>query len=156
MPKNPLLKYLPAARKWAFIRALDRGYTPQDTTKNPKCIREMIDDCELYQRAQLPTPGLEPAPVRPNVPAPGRVPPSPNPPTNDIFQEVARVGVIRGLYLVAGSGDGWGLTLKLTLPGGQQVYRYGRLRDPAQIEEVLRHWLAKPRWIQDKQKTRDN
>lgn len=151
MPKNLLPKYPAPARKWAFIKVLDEGFTPHDTTHSPQCIQRMIYHAEQYQRAQQPLPGLAATPTRPDVSAPGRVPPAPDTAEARIFEAMAAVGTLRGLHLVAGSGGDWGLTVKLTLPSGKQVYRYGRLQHPNQLVSVISHWIANPRWIPDKQ-----
>lgn len=149
--KNPLLKYPSPARKWSFVRALDRGWTPQDTVKNPLCIKEMIDDCDLYQRAQLSLPGHEPASVGPTVSAPNVVPPPPPAPAYGFFETLASVGTLRSLHVVADGGGGWTATIKVTLKDGRRVYRYGRLLTPDGIVSMLLHSIEHDRWVPDKQ-----
>lgn len=151
-PANPLIRYPAPARKYAFIKALDAGFTPQDTVKNPACVRLMIEKADLYLAAQKPLPGLEVAPVSPTKPASKPVPTDTPSPPESLFKAISSVGALRGLYVVLDGMGRYAVTLKITHPTRGSVYRFGRVPHERDIEPLIRLWLAKGEWTPDKLK----
>lgn len=148
--QNALTRYPAHARKWAFVRALDSGFTPQDTVKNPRCIEFMITQAELYLEAQQPLPGLETPRVRTTKSAPVPVPSNAPDTGQSVLSQILGVGALRGLYVVL-AGDGrYAVTLKITHPIHGNVYRYGKVAHERDVEPLLALWVRKGVWTPDK------
>jgi len=146
-------KYSAAARKYAFIKVLDEGYTPQDTVKNPSCIERMIHYAELYNAAVRPLPGLE-STVRSAVVPPSKpVPANPPSPTVSIITSLAALGALRGLYVVVDGAGRYKVTVKLTTAKHGACYRYGVVDHEDDIEPLLWHFAQSDYWTPDKSKT---
>jgi hypothetical protein len=151
MKRNDTLsRYSKQARHWAFVKVVDEGYSPSDTVRDPNCIRRMIHHAELYQQAQRPLPGLEPPVVRPTLSAPSRVSDDYLEATDGFLGALASVGTLRGLYVVADGRGGYTATIKVTLPDGRHVYRYGRLNSPGGLTDMLESTILNDRWTPDK------
>ena len=147
---DPFTRYSVHAYRWAFQRALARGFTPAEAWNSPQGRDYMTGLCEEYDRAQRPLPGLEPSVVRPNVPTPVTVPSDYHEASSDFFRTLEDVGTLRSLHLVSDGRGGYTATIKVTLPDGRQVYRYGRLQSPSGLVEMLAHTIRKDRWTLDK------
>lgn len=143
-------RYSKHAFTWAFQHLFDDGEISIRIYDDPEAIARMHRLCRQYERLQRPLPGLEPAPVRPDIPAPSRLPNEYSEASHNFWGALACVGSLRGLYLVADGRGGYTATIKVTLPCGKHVYRYGRLQHPSGIEDMLHHTVENDRWTPDR------
>lgn len=150
MRKAALSGYTLSERKWAFIDAMNNGFTVKDTAVNPLCISWMCARIELYREAISNEPRAREVPVSTAVPSPDVVPPPPSQAPADIFAAIQDVGSLRGLYLVGDGGGGYTVTVKILHKSRGRVYRYGRLRDASQLGTLIRQWNREDRWTPDK------
>lgn len=151
MKRNAVdIRYPLSLRKWAHIDALNHGWSVKDTVSNPRCIEWMTIRCEVLLESERTTPSPRPTVDRPDVPAPHVIPDTDYEASSDFFGTLAGVGTLRGLHLVADGRGGYTATIKITLPDGRQVYRYGRLHAPVQLVSMLEHTILKDRWTPDK------
>lgn len=143
-------RYSLQARKWAMIDALRAGWSVKDTVSDPNCIAWMVTRLAILDEAKHPT--GRPAALEPGaaVPAPSIVPDSDYEAAPSFFDTLAGVGTLRSIHLVADGRGSYTATIKVTLPDGRRVYRYGRLHTPAGIETMLRATIDGDRWTPDK------
>lgn len=147
---NDVSRYPLQARAWAMVDALNAGWTPAQTARDPECIAWMLTRLELYSAAKHGVHINRPTLERPTIPAPVTVPSDYQPAESDFFSTLADVGTLRSLHLVSDGGGGFTATIKVTLPDGRQVYRYGRLQSAGGIVQMLEHTIRKDRWTPDK------
>lgn len=147
---NIYRRYSKHAFTWAFQQLCDAGEGSIRIYEDPEAIERMHRLCRQYESLQRPLPGLEPTPDRPTIPAPASVSNEYTEASNNFWGALACVGSLRGLYLVADGRGGYTATIKVTLPCGKHVYRYGRLQHPSGIEDMLHHTVENDRWSPDR------
>lgn len=147
---DPLLRYTLAERKWAFIDAMNNGFSVRDTIGNPFCIQWMLTRLEIYREAQRHGEHREERPARADVPPPNRIPSTPHEASPDFLCALEDVGTVRGVYLVADGGGGYTATVKITDKNNRRVYRYGRLRQASGLAQMVLETIKDARWSPDK------
>ncbi len=151
MKQTDIIRRYPLqSRSWAFVDALNNGWTPAQTAHDPECIAWMLTRLELYRSATLGVHIDRPTHERPVIPAPAGVSPDYEQASISFWSSLASVGSLRGLYLVSDGRSGYSATIKVTLPCGRRVYRYGRLQSPDGLEQMLEHTIRNDRWTPDK------
>ena len=150
---HPLTRYSRVARHYAFIQAIDAGFSPKDTVSCPKCIEYMIHHAEIYSIAYERYVEHRPSDRRPVEQLPFPVPEDGFKAGQSAFETLSRVGIVRGLYVVLTPDGKYSVTLKVLHPRFGNAYRYGKCASLAAVWDVLYRWVEKDYWTPDKLKT---
>jgi len=149
---NPLTRFSRLARHWAFIKAIDAGWTGQDTVKDPRCIEFMVHHADIYEIARTNELERRQSDRRAAPRQPVTHPCDPNGTGQSRFEFLSRVGIVRGLYVVLAPDGKYTVTLKVLHPRFGNAYRYGRVPSLAAVWDVLYLWVEKDYWTPDKVK----
>ncbi len=72
-------------------------------------------------------------------------------PATDAFSRLQALGSLRGFFVAALPDSTFKVTLKVTIAGRGNVYRYGIIRGLDEVEPLIHRWIDKGVWTQDRQ-----